>query len=174
MPSEVIVIGAGVIGCAVAYELTNRGATVTMVDPRGAGSGATQASAGVLSPHIEGHDNPTLTGLGVRSLAMYDAFIERVVAESGTAVPYTRSGTLETAFDDEASGSATIETYTVVHGRDGSPERGVVFARLPDEKRTVAVLPTDRDVLESLERTEGVGRRGTLTRSGTRNLFNPA
>jgi acetyl-CoA C-acetyltransferase len=74
----------------------------------------------------------------------------------------------------EAAGTGTIETYTVVHGRDGAPERGVVFARLADGGRTVAVLPTDRDVLESLERAEGVGRRGTLRRAGTRNVFDPA
>lgn len=100
--SDVIVIGAGVIGCAIAYELTGRGLTVTMIDPRGAGFGATQASAGVLAPHIEGHGNPTLTALGARSLAMYDAFVEGVRAQSGRAVPYSRTGTLDTAFDEEA------------------------------------------------------------------------
>src|SRR5438552_875940 len=31
-PSEVIVIGAGVIGCSVAYELARRGASVEVVD----------------------------------------------------------------------------------------------------------------------------------------------
>lgn len=75
---------------------------------------------------------------------------------------------------DEASGPATIETYTVVHGRDGAPERGVVFARLPGDRRTVASLPADRDVLESLERAEGVGRVGTLARAGGRNVFDPS
>jgi len=74
----------------------------------------------------------------------------------------------------EAAGPATIETYTVVHGRDGAPERGVVFARLPDGRRSVAVLPTDRDVLESLERREGVGRSGTLRHDGGRNVFTPS
>jgi acetyl-CoA C-acetyltransferase len=74
----------------------------------------------------------------------------------------------------EATGPATVETYTVVHGRDGAPERGVVFARLPGERRTVAVLPGDRDVLESFERAEGVGRRGTLSRADGRNVFDPA
>jgi acetyl-CoA C-acetyltransferase len=74
----------------------------------------------------------------------------------------------------EATGPATIETYTVVHGRDGAPERGVVIARLPGERRTMAALPTSRDVLESLERAEGVGRTGRLASTDGRNVFDPA
>jgi acetyl-CoA C-acetyltransferase len=72
-----------------------------------------------------------------------------------------------------ATGAATIETYTVVHGRDGGPERGVVMARMPGDRRTMAALPADRDVLESLERAEGVGRAGTLRHVDGRNVFDP-
>ena len=73
----------------------------------------------------------------------------------------------------EAAGDGTIESYTVVHGRDGSPERGVVIARLPGNRRTVAALPVDRDLLEGFERSEGVGRPGRLTRRDDRNVFDP-
>jgi acetyl-CoA C-acetyltransferase len=74
---------------------------------------------------------------------------------------------------DRASGPATIETYTVVHGRDGAPERGVVIARLADGRRTLATLPADRAVLEGLERAEGVGRAGMLSTRDDRNRFEP-
>jgi len=40
---DVAVIGAGVIGSAIALELATRGASVTLVDKRGAGQGATRA-----------------------------------------------------------------------------------------------------------------------------------
>jgi acetyl-CoA C-acetyltransferase len=63
----------------------------------------------------------------------------------------------------DATGSATIESYTVVHERDGAPARGIVVARLADGRRCLAHTPTDRDVLEALERAEGVGRRGRLS-----------
>jgi len=72
-----------------------------------------------------------------------------------------------------AMGHATVETYTVVHGRDGAPERGVVIAALPGNGRTLAVLPADRDVLEGFERSEGVGRPGVLRETDGRNLFDP-
>ena len=74
---------------------------------------------------------------------------------------------------DEASGRGVIEAYTVVHGRDGEPERGVAIGRLDDDRRFIAVLPTDRCVLQSLEREEGVGRTGTVRHDGGRNVFDP-
>ena len=99
----IIVVGAGVVGCAVAHELASRGAGVRVIDSRGTGLGATRASAGMLAPHIEGHIAP-LHALGVRSLAMYDAFVAQVSADSGHAVEYERTGTLQVAASaDEAA-----------------------------------------------------------------------
>jgi glycine oxidase len=100
---DVVVVGAGVIGCAVARELARRGATVRMFEARTVGAGATQASAGILAPYIEGHDRGTLFDLGVRSLAMYDAFVREVAEESGLAIEYRRCGTLEVATDGAAA-----------------------------------------------------------------------
>ena len=45
---RVLVIGAGVIGVAVADALAARGAKVTVLDMRGPGRGASFASAGIL------------------------------------------------------------------------------------------------------------------------------
>ena len=100
-PSDIIVIGAGVVGCAVAYELARRGASVEIIDKRPVAMGATQASAGVLAPYIEARDGSPLLELTVRSLDLYDEFMARVVAESGTTVAYRRTGTLDIATNDE-------------------------------------------------------------------------
>jgi glycine oxidase len=97
---KVTVVGAGVVGCAIAYELTVRGAAVQLVDARGSGQGATRASAGMLAPYIEGHSAP-LRRLGLRSLDLYDQFISRVEADSGRRIEYRRTGTLQVAFSDE-------------------------------------------------------------------------
>ena len=105
---RVLVAGAGVIGCAIAHELSRRGAKVTIADPRSPGGGATQASAGMLVPYHEAeHAGPFLT-LAERSLALYDGFIGRLRAEAPEAdIDYARSGTLEVALDDE--GAARLE-----------------------------------------------------------------
>jgi glycine oxidase len=95
---RVTVVGAGVVGCAVAHALASRGAAVTIVDPRGAGRGATAASAGILAPHIESHTASFLR-LALCSLASWDEFLHRVNADSTREVEYDRSGTLQVALD---------------------------------------------------------------------------
>ena len=99
-PSDIIVIGAGVVGCAIADELAHRGASVEIVDERPVGMGATQASAGVLAPYIETHEGHPLLDLTVRSLGLYKDFVDRAVAWSGVPVAYRRSGTISVAADE--------------------------------------------------------------------------
>lgn len=94
-PSNVVVVGAGIIGCAVAYELARRGAAVQIVDERPAGNGATQASAGILAPYIEADGE--FLDLTVRSLNLFDEFVAEVSSDSGIAIPYRRTGTLQVA-----------------------------------------------------------------------------
>ena len=98
--AQVVVVGAGVIGCAVAHEMARRGAQVRVVDRRDVGQGATQASAGVLAPYITMHENTPLLDLGGRSLALYDEFVSRAVEDSGATVQYVRGGTLELGLDE--------------------------------------------------------------------------
>jgi glycine oxidase len=98
---EVIIIGAGIIGCASAHALASAGAKVHVIDARRVGQGASQASAGVLAPYIEGHESSPLRTLGRRSLDLYAEFVARVTADSGRTVPYRRNGTLEVAFQED-------------------------------------------------------------------------
>ena len=103
---NITVVGAGVIGCAVAHELASRGARVQLVDPRGPGRGATGASAGILAPLIEGHSQ-ALRRLGTCSLALWDDFIRRIQIESDQTIEYERSGTLQIALNDQQSANLT-------------------------------------------------------------------
>ena len=92
-PSDIVVIGAGIVGCAVAYELARRGASVEVVEMRVAGMGATQAAAGMLAPYIEAREDSPLLDLTVRSLDLYDQLIADVSRDSAQAVPHKRTGT---------------------------------------------------------------------------------
>ena len=80
---NITVVGAGIVGSAIAYELASRGASVRLIDSRGVARGATRASAGILAPQIEGHI-PELRKLAACSLAMYDDFIRRVERDSAS------------------------------------------------------------------------------------------
>ncbi len=95
---DIIVVGAGIVGCAVGYELARGGASVEIVDDRPPGMGATQASAGMLAPFTEAKDrNTTFLDLAVRSLDLYDEFVSRVSQASKMAVGYKRTGTIDVA-----------------------------------------------------------------------------
>jgi len=97
---DVIVVGAGIIGCAIAREVARRGARTAVFEARSVGAGATQASAGVLAPFIEAPGEGPLQALTVQSLAMYDDFVASVAQESHATIEYRRCGTLEIAHDE--------------------------------------------------------------------------
>jgi D-amino-acid dehydrogenase len=48
--TSVVVVGAGVVGLACAWELAKRGLAVTVIDPEPPGSGCSSGNAGALSP----------------------------------------------------------------------------------------------------------------------------
>jgi glycine oxidase len=98
---NVVVLGAGIIGLSAADELARRGARVTVIDMRSPGRGASQASAGILAPYVEAHGASPLLDLGVRSLDLFDEFVQRVSRDSGRPVEYRRSGTLQVALEDD-------------------------------------------------------------------------
>jgi glycine oxidase len=116
-PQDVIVIGAGIVGCAIAYELARREASVQIVDQRSIGMGATQASAGILAPYIEAGEAGPLLDLTVRSLRLFDDFVTRVSADSGIAIPYQRTGTLQVALTADAMATLTSSAAALASRR---------------------------------------------------------
>jgi glycine oxidase len=96
---DAIVVGAGIIGCAIARELASRGQRTALLEPRAVGAGATQASAGVLAPYIEAPGDGPLQELTTRSLALYDRFVADLEREVGRPLEYRRCGTMEIASD---------------------------------------------------------------------------
>ena len=76
-------------------------------------------------------------------------------------------------FTETPSGAGTIETYTVMHGRNG-PDYGVVFGRETGTgRRFIANPPRDPAVLWDLQERESLGRPGLVRREGERNVFIP-
>ncbi|HEX3366972.1 acetyl-CoA acetyltransferase [Phenylobacterium sp.] len=78
------------------------------------------------------------------------------------------------AVTEAPQGAATIETYTVVHRREG-PFMGIVVGRDTDGRRFAAHTPNDPETLAGLERGEQVGRSGRVApgADGQPNIFTP-
>jgi acetyl-CoA C-acetyltransferase len=61
------------------------------------------------------------------------------------------------------AGGATVATYSVLHGRDGEPERALLICDLPEGGRCYALLEGGPAVLAAVEEDELIGRVVTLT-----------
>jgi glycine oxidase len=161
------IVGAGIVGCAVAYECAARGASVTVIDARGVGRGATHASAGILAPAIEGH-SPSLLRLTRSSLLLFDRFVSRVRATSAIDVEYERRGTLQVAIDaSEAEGlsraSARLREAGVEHlFADGPEARKLEPALSPTVAAALLVPEHGYVAVEALTEAlrDGAARQG--------------
>jgi glycine oxidase len=129
----VLIVGAGIIGCAVARELAAHGVECEIVDERGVAGGATQASAGMLAPYVEAHEEGPLLHLGVRSLAMYDAWIDDIRSGSGVDVEYRRIGTLEIALDPQ-------HATDLKHGAGGAGREWIEASAARDRHRALGAI----------------------------------
>ncbi len=104
---DVIVVGAGLIGLAIAFELAERGAMVRLYDRAEPGHAASWAGAGMLAPHTERITDPALLALCASSLDLYPEFVRRVAAQSGVDPHLHLDGVFYAAFD--AAGLDALE-----------------------------------------------------------------
>jgi glycine oxidase len=97
--ADVVVVGGGVIGCAIARELALRGPSVVVVERDSPGRRATWAAAGMLSPLGEAGTAGPFLDLADESLRRYASFTQALREESGIDVEYRTNGKLHVALD---------------------------------------------------------------------------
>lgn len=66
---------------------------------------------------------------------------------------------------EDYAGEVSIETWTVMHSREGEPENGIAAALLPDGRRTWGTTQ-DRDVLKAMTVDDFIGRNARLDGNG--------
>ncbi|MHB1846373.1 MAG: FAD-dependent oxidoreductase, partial [Deltaproteobacteria bacterium] len=91
---EVVVVGAGAVGCAVAARLAEAGRMVLLVDRTGAGAEASSAAAGILASQVEAHADGAFFRLLWQSERRWEAFSRELEERTGLAVAYLPSGAL--------------------------------------------------------------------------------
>lgn len=100
---KITVRGAGIFGLSIAWVLTQRGATVQVIDPNGVGAGASGGIVGALAPHVPENWNPKKQ-FQLESLLMAETFWAQVESAGGRSAGYARSGRVQPIAD-----SATLE-----------------------------------------------------------------
>jgi len=103
MSADVLIVGGGVIGCALACELAREGAKVGLLDRQKPAAEATWAAAGMLAPGPEGPGSEPLVPLGRASLALYPGFVEGIETVSGMRTGFRRPGALVAFFGPRAN-----------------------------------------------------------------------
>jgi glycine oxidase len=110
---DVAIAGGGVIGGAIALELSRAGMGVGLFDRQQPGQEASWASAGILSPAPESPGMIAMVPLGKKSLSLYPEFIAQVEEISGKSTGFRPKGTLEALFSRDTK--AELSTIIALH-----------------------------------------------------------
>jgi glycine oxidase len=96
----VIVIGAGAIGLAIGWRLSQRGVRTLVLEAKQPASGATGVAAGMLAPVTEADfGEEALIALNLAGLRRWPAFAADLLSATGSDCGYRESGTLTVAVD---------------------------------------------------------------------------
>lgn len=93
--SDIILIGGGVIGLSIAYEMAGQGATVHVLDQGLPGSESSWAGAGMLPPAKCSPDSPVEARLRSESFALWPEWSARLREETGIDNEFFRCGGIE-------------------------------------------------------------------------------
>jgi len=100
----VVIIGGGVIGLSIGWELVRAQRPVVILERGEAGRGASWMAAGMLAADAEiGFEEIDLYRLSRESLARWPEFAARLEADSGFSVDYRTEGTLMVADDRDSA-----------------------------------------------------------------------
>ncbi|MBA3450844.1 MAG: FAD-dependent oxidoreductase [Chloroflexia bacterium] len=98
---DVIVVGGGVIGSGIAFELVSRGVSVTLIERGRIGGEASWASAGIVSLPSRPWMKPERVELGRLSLERYPTLVAELEVRTGLALDYRRPGEWVIAVDED-------------------------------------------------------------------------
>lgn len=124
--ADITIRGAGIFGLSIAWTCVRRGARVRVVDPHGAGAGASGGLVGALAPHVPENWNAK-KAFQLDSLLAAEGFWASVEEAGGVSSGYGRTGRLQPIADARA--------LDLAHGRERTAKE------LWQDRATWRVLP---------------------------------
>ena len=98
--NDVIIVGGGVIGSSIAYNLAKRGQSVMLLERGRLGMEASAAAAGMLGAQSEMEDTGPLFQWARQSRAMFPQLSEELKALTGIDIGLVHEGLLNVALSD--------------------------------------------------------------------------
>jgi len=172
----IVIVGGGIIGLALGWQLLRRRKRVTIVERDRAGRAASWIAAGMLAPHSEvGFEEEDFLQAGLQSLKQYPRFLDELEQDSGRKVSLDSRGTLIVAFNRDDSErirrlydfrqqlGLPVEWFTGSDAIDVEPSlsaktTGAIW--LPDDSQV-----NNRSLVDALK--EAFARRGGVLRENT-------
>ena len=98
---DVVIVGGGIIGCALARALAGEGVRVAVVERGAPGEEASWAAAGMLAPSGEAEQESPIFALCRASLQQYRQLSGELESETGIGCEYRAEGTLVVFADEQ-------------------------------------------------------------------------
>jgi glycine oxidase len=99
--TEVVVLGAGIVGCAAAYYLARDGAKVTIVEREAVGSGASGYAVGLLNPLVGTGIPSPMAPLAEQTFRMHKALWPEIEEASGVDLQAREIQHLQLCFTED-------------------------------------------------------------------------
>ena len=175
--ADVAIIGGGIIGASIAFELAAEKLDVIVLDRQQPGLEASWAAAGMLSPGPDAPDALPLVPLAKESMRLYPAFVAAIEELSAKRAAFARNGTIEvfTSPHGEAERDKmvaefralgiAIESISLDTAREAEPALGPAAraaAWLPEEEREALADALGVSPAAAWRLVRGLKRRGAL------------
>lgn len=157
--SEIIIIGGGIIGLAIAVDLKLRGSTVTVLS-RDFQQAASHAAAGMLAPSAEEIPPGPMLDLCLKSRWLYPEWVRKIEDLTGLDTGYNPCGILLLAYDSTLTDETWLDRESIkfyqpglgkdVVGGRWYPEDGQVDNRKLVKALRQAALNLGVDLLEGV------------------------
>ena len=101
--TDVAIIGGGVIGCSIAYQLSKKGIKSTVFEKNKLASGASGATAGIIGPiwYLD-HTIKPYFDMGMRSLEIFPSLVEEL-KEAGIDPEFQQNGGMKIVLDEDTN-----------------------------------------------------------------------
>ena len=120
---DIVLIGGGVIGLSIAYELATRGASVRVLDQGPLGQESSWAGAGMITPGNPSGAKSPETRLRAESFVRWPDWAARLQDETGIDTGFARCGGIELSPNHSPSDISAIAAKF----QSGIPDLAVIW-----------------------------------------------